>query len=75
MEHIELVIFCGMIVSTLLLWFIQHVNNNVCATNAKIAQMEETVSLLTCNKPDTKKNENKKYESDSTTININEDDK
>ncbi len=41
MEPLEIIILLGMVVSTLLLWFIQYVNNKVCALNSRIDDVVE----------------------------------
>ena len=40
MKKMELVALFGMIVSTLLLWFIKHVNNKTCEIKLKIIEIE-----------------------------------
>jgi hypothetical protein len=41
MEPLEIIILLGMVVSTLLLWFLQHVNNKVCVLNSRMDVMEK----------------------------------
>ena len=44
MEPLDIIILLGMVVSTLLLWFIQHVNNKVCALNCRMDFVEKTLN-------------------------------
>jgi hypothetical protein len=44
MEPLEIIILLGMVVSTLLLWFMQHVNNKVCALTNRLDMFEKKTS-------------------------------
>ena len=47
MDLLEIIILLGMIVSTLLLWFMQYVNNKVCALKDQLDTLEKSIGKKT----------------------------